>query len=418
MRILLILIISLNVPNIWASSVREISLEEVIRLAEMNSPRLSAAKLREIAAEKGIDIAKSNYFPTINAESIYSQGFPGSSGLTGVGGLMGSPYRSGVGAGFVAKQTIWDFGRTFHAVKASKYETELSEQETKVTLYEIKQLALKKFYECAFFKTQRELWTYLEGESGIITKEVESFVNTGQRSIVERYLSKAQTEEATSYKVFFAERLKQSINELSVIMGVSEDNFSCPALPNKISHSLHENNGIESSPLFTRALANARVAEEKLKQEKAGYYPEITAVASTGYMQRSRLVQRQNYAVGVGISLPLFDLNTRGKVDRAEVIASEKNKEIESERQYLEEINAKFDETIKSSQVLLNHLDEELKIANEAFDLAKKRYFSLEGTLIDLRESFRNLSRVRVEIENTRANLLQASGAKVLLNGG
>ncbi len=38
---------------------------------------------------------------------------------------MGSPYRSGYGAGFVAQQTIYDFGRTYYDVEASNYEANL-----------------------------------------------------------------------------------------------------------------------------------------------------------------------------------------------------------------------------------------------------------------------------------------------------
>ena len=66
----------------------------------------------------------------------------------------------------------------------------------------------------------------------------------------------------------------------------------------------------------------------------------------------------------------------------------------------------------------LRHLVYELDLGNEAFTVAKKRYFSLEGNLIDLRDAFKNLSRVRTEIEETTAKLFQATGAKVLLNGG
>ena len=59
-----------------------------MRLAEKNSPKLSASRFYEIAANKSINIARANYYPTLNLEAIDSTGFPGSSGLTEVGGLM------------------------------------------------------------------------------------------------------------------------------------------------------------------------------------------------------------------------------------------------------------------------------------------------------------------------------------------
>jgi outer membrane protein len=400
---------------LWASENSAISIDKVMQFAELNSPKLSAERFHEIAAKKSIDIAKANYFPTVNFEAIDSTGFPGSSGLAGVSGLMGSPYRSGIGAGLIAQQTIYDFGRTYYDVEASKFESEFSKQNTRVTLYQIKQLALQTFYECAFFRTQSDTWSHLGQESGRITKEAQKFVNTGQRSIVDRYLSKAQTEEAETAEAFFKSQYKESLHELAVIMGTSDNRFSCPSLPKQLAPSLNSHIGIESSPLLTRAIIGAKVSQARLEQQKAGYYPKIIAVASAGSMADARLVPKKNYSAGIGFVLPLFDLHTGGEIHRAEALASASRKEVDAEKQYLEEMNAKYDAVINSSEVRLKHLS--YALADKAFTTAKKRYVSLEGELIDLREAFRNIARVESEIEITRTRLLQSKGSKALLNG-
>jgi len=405
-------------PIAWTKDKPFISIDEVMRLAELNSPKLSMDRFREIAAKKSVDIARSNYFPTINLEAIDDTGFSGSSAIaTGIGGLMGSPYRSGVGAGVIAQQTIYDFGRTYYDVEAAKYESEFSKQNTRVTVYEVKQLALQTFYECAFFRTERDIWMRLSGESGIITKEAQHFVDTGQRSIVDRYLSKAQTEEARTAAAFFATRFKEANHELAVIMAIADQNFSCPPLPNELTSSLNPDLGFDSSPLLARALAGTKIAHARLKEQKAGFYPKIVAVASLGYMQGSRVVPKKDYSAGIGFVLPLFNLHTSGEIHRASAIASASEKEVEAEEQYLQEANAKYDEIIKSSQVRLQHLNGEMVLANKAFSVAKKRYFALEADLLDLREAFRNLARVDAEVEETRTRLLQAGGSKALLNG-
>jgi len=404
--------------HILANDKPPISIDEVMRLAEINSPRLSAAKFHEIAAKKSIDIAKSSYYPRLSLEAIDSTGFAGSSAGIDVTGLMGSPYRSGYGAGLVAQETIYDFGRTYYDVEASKSEAAFSKQDTRVKIYEVKQLALQTFYDCAFFRTQRDTWGRLSHESGIITKEAQKFVNTGQRSIVDRYLSKAQTEEAQTAQAFFASRLNEAIRELAVIMGVSDKTFSCPPLPSQLSSALDSNVGMESSPIISRAIESANVADARLKQQKAGFYPKIIAVASIGAMADARLVKKKDYAAGIGIVFPLLDLHTNGEVHRAEALAHESEKDLEAQKQYLGIMNAKYDEIIRSSEVRLRHLNYEFTLANKAFNTAKKRYFSLEGELIDSREAFRNLARVETEIEDTRTKLLQARGSKALLNGG
>ncbi|MBS0359038.1 MAG: TolC family protein [Proteobacteria bacterium] len=388
-----------------------------MQLAEKNSPKLAAARFHEVAAKKSIDIAKANYYPNVRVEAIDSGGFPGSSALTEVNGLMDSPFRSNFSAGVVAQQTVWDFGRTIHDVKATKHEAEYAYHDTRVSTYEVKQLALKTFYECTYFKTQSDLWGRLAHESSIITKEAQHFVNTGQRSIVDRYLSKAQTEEAYTAQAFFNEQLINATRELAVIMGVSDNSFSCPSLPVKLTSSLNPDMGFESSPYLARIIAGSKAAEERLQQQKSRFYPKIIAVASAGQLTDVRLVKKQNYAVGIGVVLPIFDMHTSGEIQHASAISSAKTHEIAATKQYLGEMNTRYDVTIQASKVRLQHLADELTLANKAFSVAKKRYFSLEGELIDLREAFRNLSRVETEIQETRTRLLQASGSKALLNG-
>ena len=56
--------------------------------------------------------------------------------------------------------------------------------------------------------------------------------------------------------------------------------------------------------------------------------------------------------------------------------------------------------------------------ANQAFTLAKKRYYNFEGTLVDVREAVRNLERIQSEVIDVKIDLLLAKGSKALLNGG
>lgn len=415
--LLLAFILISYLPPILASEKKPISVDYAMHLAEKNSPLLSAAQFREIAARKSIDIARAAYFPTLNAEAIDSTGFPGSCNALGIEGLMGSPFRKGVAGGIVAEQTIYDFGRTFYNVEAAKHEAESTHQNTKVTLYQVKQLTLQIYYECAKFRTLRDTWTDLCKESASITKEAEHFVDVGQVSIVDRYLSKAETEQALTAQAFFGEQLDQATHELAVLMGIPSNTFICPRLPHELTCSLNPNTPIDQSPLLWRAIADARVAQARLKHEKANFMPKIVAVASAGAIQSADLVKNNGYSAGIGVTIPLFDLEIHGKIRQAAALACAKHQEIAAEKLYLEEANAKYDRIIHSSEVRLFHLREESRLAKKAFQVAKERYFNLEGNLIDLREAFRNISRVETDVENTRALLLQAMGSKALLNG-
>lgn len=394
-----------------------LSVDEVMRLTELNSPKLSANRFYELAAYKSVDVARSNYFPTLNFEAIDSVGFPASNPV-GVTGLMDSPYREGLAGGLVTKQIVYDFGRTFYDVQAACHETEFARQNTRVTLYQIKQLALRAFYECTFYNTQRLKWENLAKESAIITREATRFVDTGQRSIVDRYLSKAQTEEAQTAQAFYQAKLNEAVKRLAVIMAVPVDGFTCPILPKVLTPSLNPNQGYENSPLLARAVASSRIAKSRLQQEKAQLHPKIVAMASLGGMDKARLIgEKKDVAAGIGLIFPLVDLHASSEVQRAQALVTAKAREVEAERQYLGEANTQYDEIIQSSLVKLNHLRYEYELAVKGFRSAKDRYFALEGDLIDLREAWRNLARVEIEVDQTRVQYLQASGSKALLNG-
>ena len=252
----------------------------------------------------------------------------------------------------------------------------------------------------------------------MITHEAKHFVRTGQRSIVDDYLSDSQTEQALTAYEFFKERMRGTVKELAVITGKPADSFECPLLSERLINTLNPKSRVNASPYMKKAVAEIRVAQEKLKREQADYLPKIVAVASTGIMESTHLVKKQHYAVGLGVILPIIDFNVKGHINKAHAQLLARQQDIEAQKQFIEEMNAEFDQIILSSTTQIKHLVIELDIARKGFKVAKDRYFSLEGSLVDLRDAWRILARVETTIEDARTDLLQAIGAKALLNGG
>lgn len=396
---------------------RVLTAPEVLGLVEGHSPEFAASKFAQTAAERTIGIARSGYFPTLDFEAIDSTGFPASSGLTGVGGLMGSAYRSGAAYGVVAKETLWDFGRTSNAVSAAKHDADARKADVQVSLYQAQQEALQVYYSCARYRSLKDTWSLVSRESDVVDREVRRFVKTGQRSVVERYLVESQTQEAETAVADFSERLKKSIHLLSLLTGVTEKGLDCGALSDEDSPFLRAKKSAQS-PLVLRAQAEAAAAQARADQARAGHMPRLVAVASAGEMEKSRFVPKQEYAAAGAVIFPLFDgLKTTNDVERSEALAMEKDRDLALARQRLDEINTHYDEVISSAKVRLQHLAEEQKLAEEGFTVAKKRYLAFQGSLVDLREALRNLARAKIQISDARAEYLQAVGAKTLING-
>jgi outer membrane protein len=401
--------------NIASADVKEVSLNEILSQVEAKDPSIASANYREKAAQENIGVSKSNYLPTLSIEAIDSAGFPGSSSMAGVGGLMGSPYRSGLAAGVVGKQTIWDFGRTSSKVTLAEEESQGLHDDIKIKKLQIEENAIKVFFECSFYRSQMEVWKNLGEESAIVTKEVKKFVGTGQRSIVDSYLSQGQEEEAVTSVAEIKERLFATINHLKLLTGIEKEEITCPILQNEITQvkSISESNNI----LINKAEVESRIAIARVAAAKSGYMPELVAVGSVGTMENSRFVAEQNYSAAIGLTFPLFEgWKTSHEVSSARASLAAKNSELAAAKQGVSEMNIKFDENLNSARVRLEHLRSELQLAEKAFNTAKKRYLSLQGSLTDVREALRNLSRTQTQKNEALAVYFKNQKLRELFN--
>ena len=390
----------------------------VLKKAEETSPELKAAVARMKAAQESIRIARANYYPTLDLQGIDTTGFPGSSSYLGIGGLMGSPFRSGPAGGVVSRFIVFDFGRTLYGTRAAEEEWKASLENVKVLRYQVYRTALNLYFDAVRFRSQQDTWLSVGQEIATIAHEVHKFVNTGQRSIVENYLVQDQIEEADAQQAAYGERYRVALHRLALLTGLSEKDMACPNdadLHGSIYDSLVRE---EQSPLLRRAAHEDLAAHEQLKQIKSENRPQINALGSAGEMDEARLVNKKEYSVGVGFDLPLFEgYRTMGRVRQAQHLADEKDQDLFSARYELDDADAFYDEVIDSARVNLGHLNHELTIAIEGMRVARKRYFEFEGALVDLREALRNLERIETTIDEVRADLLLAEGSEKVLNG-
>jgi len=395
----------------------DLSVAQVLRMAEAASPDLKAAVERERAAEQNVRVFQSFYYPTFSAEAIDSYGFPGSSRDLGISGLMGSPYRSGPAGGMTGNLELFDAGRHF-SVQTAERELEAVRARTQIVRYQIDQRALGIFLDASRFRGQEEAYSRIAKEVLGVEKEVNHYVVTGQRSVVEKLLVHDQTADAQMTAASFHERYGVALERLAVVTASTAAALSIP-MPSMVpEEALGLMKDGYQSPLVLQAIAEAAVAHASVSEHQALNYPKLMATASVGDMDRSRVVAKKNYSGGFGFELPLFEgYRIDAAVRQAQALASARDSDRLAVQMDIDQLNAHFDEIIRSSRVKLDYLQDEANVAGQAFRLAKARYFSFQGTLVDLREAIRNLSRVQSEIIDVKTELLLADGSKALLNG-
>jgi outer membrane protein TolC len=146
--------------------------------------------------------------------------------------------------------------------------------------------------------------------------------------------------------------------------------------------------------------------------------PELLALATGGYFQSDKLSQKWNYSAGIGIRLPLFEgFKTQADIQRAAAELQAEQATLQAIDQSVNESNTRYDEQIHALKVRLDYLQRENKLAHEAYELAKSRYFGFQGSLVDLREALRNLERVLTDINKAQKDLFIARGGRAIFNG-
>jgi outer membrane protein TolC len=398
------------------AEVPELSIQDALEKADSYSPDLKAASSREAQAKSRIGVSKSFYLPDVSVEAMDSTGFPGSTAALGVTGLPGSPFRSGFSAGAVLTQNILDFGRTYYSVKAAESDLKSQEFSTQMSRYQTEETVIAAYVDCSLNRSQEEAWEDLARDSELVAHEVERFVNTGQRSIVDRYLARAQKEQATTNALDFSTRKQLAVTRVSILTGIATP-FICPGLSENLNPPQIKPKPLGDNPFIQFARSRVSAAESRLKRRQSENLPQIIGIASAGYLENTHVVESQNYSLGVGIVFPLFEgFRIKNETDEAASKLQEQDFLVESSRLQLESINTQYDEKILSSKVRIQNLNIEIENAVTAFEVAKKRYLGFQGTLVDVRDALKNLARVKSDLNEARALFLESQLLKTSLN--
>jgi outer membrane protein TolC len=407
-----------GVPAVVVPPLKPISLMEVLDLAEKTDPTIRARKAGESAAAAQIGVARSGYLPTASFQALDTTGFPASTGYLGLGGLVGSPFRSGAAAGVVGQETIYDFGKTESQVDVAEKDVEARRQETRLAAQDAKIRAFRTFVECSRLRSEAELFRDLQRDAAVVSKEVGKFVRTGQRSIVDGYLSKAQVEEASTSAAAAEAQLFEQEKALALAIGLPSGITGCPPLQDTPEWNVPAA-APEQHPLVAAEVAD--LATEKARKEaiRANYRPTVNLVGALGWMEKARLVPKSPYAVGIGVNVPLFSgFKDDYELERSDALIYGHEAQVEARKLAVAEANGRFNQRLAGASAQIDHIRTEQELARRAFNEARQRYFDAQGDLTDLREAIKNLSRTNQEFNNALAATIDAAGTKALFNGG
>lgn len=398
----------------------ELTLAEALQLAEKVSPGLKAASERETQADLSITIAKSNLLPKLDLSAADSWGFPGSSSPVPppFGGLLTSPFRVGGTAALLGQMTIFDLSH-WHGLDEAKENAHVAAEQIRISRTLVDQDTIDLFFEAATYRGESEVWRKITDKLVPIFKSVSKLVKNGQYSEVQRLLLEDQLTEAQMKNAVAWSRYKMTKKRLALLLDLPSSSIECPSALLLNDANLGTIEEGTKSPLISHAEAEITAAKLAVSKFSAEHLPKLYAVGSAGFMESSRLVNKEDYSAWIGLTLPLFEgFRINAEAERAKVVANEKEDNFYAARLTLDELNTHYDDLIQAARIQLDFLTHERTQAIQTFELTRKRYLSFLEPVLNLKEAVKNLARIESQTNEVKSSLYRAKSSKLILNGG
>ncbi len=397
-----------------------LTLEQILRMAEKVSPQVQAQLEKETQAKANTGILGAYQLPHFDASGVDSTGFPGSGSPApyGFGGLVNSPYRSGMAGDVDATWTLFDASQGF-GLTAARYQELSAQQQTRIVRYEVDRMALTFYFDACRYQGLKAVWQGVVDKIKPIEDQVKHFVRTGRYNEVQMLLLQDQMDQAQLNVDTYEKRYQMVIKRLGFVIGVNSDSIQVPDSNQLGESALSVLQDSSENPFLDLATYEMKSAKALSDSASAERLPRLYVAGSVGLMDNSRLVSENDYSGWVGLSFPLFDgFRIESEEQKNQALYREKTDQISAVQLRVNDLNAEFDEAIQVAKSQLGVLGPQHDDALKSFALAKDRYLNFLGNVTDLEESVRNVAQIETETQNAQMDLLIAMGSRSLFNGG
>jgi outer membrane protein TolC len=401
---------------------KPLTLDQVRTIALKIHPSIVANKETVTANRTLVEQALAAYYPQLNFNNsitALTTNFSTSPAVaTPTGGAAALPvaapdkyrltFTDIYSTGFVATQTIWDFGRTSNTVKINRENVISSEENVSITRLTVVLNVDQAYY--SVLQTKR-LITVAEDtvkQTQEHLDQARGFYQAGTQPKI--YVTNAEVAFANAELALIQARNNYQVAQvtLNTAIGLREDlqyeiEDSLGYKPRQITLEEILNTAYIKRPELLQFKALQRGQEATIKQAKAGYYPILSGNAS--YLFRSTGVDQPFYwdwFLGATLSFPLFaGFTTPAQIDQGK--ATLRSLQAQEE-------NTKLSIRLQGEQAYLGLkvADEQIRVtekavvqAQENYDLASGRYQVGVGSPLEITDA-------EVSLATARANYIQA----------
>ena len=408
---LLLPLVAIHGQNTDKSNGDSLSLQGILNEVIHNYPAIKKAQIDIESSEAKIGLAKTAYLPDVNVSASYTLIGPTSSiSIPNLGTFQLYPANN-YSAMLNISESIYDFGKTDKNVAYEKQNKELTGFSIEQLKQKLSAMMVGNYYSIVFLQEairikDEELATLNEHLNFVQKKEA-----TGSATKYEILTTKVRISAIENQKTDLLTALQIQQSQLNSFLGKSQGTKLLVKKKLLSTQILLSNDSLFSFAYDHRnemkiSLQKGKLADTRLKMVNSQNNPSLNFFGSgglkNGYLPDISILTA-NYAVGIGLKVPLFDAN-RSKYNKVMAQSDIRGNAEDTELTRRSIVNEVVESRSNTESALKKVSQSELQVeqAQQAYTLAETNYQAGAITNLDLLDSFTALAESKLFLLKTK----------------
>lgn len=402
------ILLSLAASTLFFTTYAQINAElgNLINRSFIYFPKIKELNEAVSVTEQKVDLAGTASRPVINASGSYTYvapvpKIPFSDGNGGTKIIQFQPNHN-FNTGISILKPLYDFGKTKLSIERAKQDVQQAKNNVEYNKSQLAAQIADVYYTIIYFQKAISIQDSVIAVLQLNKKQVENKFKNGDALKLDVLTMQNNIDIEQNQKSDLENQLQKQFSLLQFATGETLH-------PSNISFRFDVNTFSDSAALNLARSNNLEfiIARQKIKQAgldlgltKLGTKPAINLNGSTGFrngFQPDISQFKFNYAIGIGISIPVYDGGRNKKlVQIAESTVKQNQLAMESlNNEFRKNIEQALSD-IHSNQHRLNIANDQIAIAREALRVAQSRFTNGISTNIELLNANTNLQKVEL----------------------
>jgi outer membrane protein len=296
-----------------------LTLDAAVTQGLQHQPDLQLAGARVHAAEARVAEARAAFYPQISLTGIIKAGLPGSAGALGLVGFPATPFFRNIAGSLNIQQSIFDFGRLRHTLRAQKLLQQAAALQQTVAQRTVTLLIVRSYRLALTAGYMRDLAEDEMALRCLDREEAQAFARVGLRSEFKTTVADEQFAQAQAAKTQSSQAEDAAKVALRVAMGLqdiaSPMTLVAPALqlpPVPLPGNIAEAMTLAQSnrPELQAEALEANALAQQVQVAQADRLPQVGGFGAAGsgrFNDATVKPEQQHGVAAIGASLPVFD---------------------------------------------------------------------------------------------------------------